>query len=239
MPNLTELIKKCVFNNQNSQENLIEKVALSDGQILFNQGDIGDAFYFIKKGQLKIFILDAEGQSITLNILSSGDTLGELALLDAEPRSASAIAIDDCLLLRIHKDKFLEQLHKYPQLMKEMIPTLSRIIRYKTEYIMKLGQWSRLIIDSQYKTVLTEIESTNIEDSKTSSAVLAVGDSLKEMVKVIFEREEYFKQEFKRLKFQISINQKQKEEDVKQITDSETFEHVIKNAERLKKLRKK
>lgn len=239
MPNLTELIKKCVFNNQNSQENLIEKVALSDGQILFNQGDIGDAFYFIKKGQLKIFILDAEGQSITLNILSSGDTLGELALLDAEPRSASAIAIDDCLLLRIHKDKFLEQLDKYPQLMKEMIPTLSRIIRYKTEYIMKLGQWSRLIIDSQYKTVLTEIESTNIEDSKTSSAVLAVGDSLKEMVKVIFEREEYFKQEFKRLKFQISINQKQKEEDVKQITDSETFEHVIKNAERLKKLRKK
>ena len=239
MSNLTELIKKCVFNNQNSQENLIEKVALSDGQILFNQGDIGDAFYFIKKGQLKIFILDAEGQSITLNILSSGDTLGELALLDAEPRSASAIAIDDSLLLRIHKDKFLEQLDKYPQLMKEMIPTLSRIIRYKTEYIMKLGQWSRLIIDSQYKTVLTEIESTNIEDSKTSSAVLAVGDSLKEMVKVIFEREEYFKQEFKRLKFQISINQKQKEEDVKQITDSETFEHVIKNAERLKKLRKK
>lgn len=239
MPNLTELIKEYVLKHQNSPENLIEKVALSDGQILFNQGDIGDAFYLIKKGKLKIFILDLQGQSMTLNILSSGDTLGELALLDAEPRSASAIAIDDCLLLRLHKDKFLEQLNKYPQLMKEIISTFSRIIRYQTQYIMKLGQWSRLIIDSQYQTVLTQIESTNIKDSGTSSAVLAVGDSLKEMVKVIFEREESFKQEFKRLKLQISIDQKQKEEDVKEITDSETFEHVIKNAERLRKLRKK
>jgi len=59
------------------------------------------------------------------------------------------------------------------------------------------------------------------------------------MGRKMLEREESFKQEFKRLKLQISINQKQKEEDVKEITDSETFEHVIKNAERLKKIRKK
>jgi CRP-like cAMP-binding protein len=236
---MSDFIKTLIdhlLKNEDVTTNLMEEVVLSDNQILFNQGDRGDAFYLVKEGKLKIFILDSQHKSMVLNILSSGDTLGELALLDTQPRSAGAIAVGDCVLFRLDREKFLDQLEKSPDLMREMITLLISRIRYNTRYIMDLGQWARLIINGEYKEVLNKIEEVNIEEDQ---AIASVAESLKEMVQVIFEREEFLKQEVNRLKVQISIDQKQKEKDIKEITNSESFDNIIKTAERIRSSRKK
>ncbi|NJO19685.1 MAG: cyclic nucleotide-binding domain-containing protein [Spirulinaceae cyanobacterium RM2_2_10] len=61
-------------------------VTLSDGEVLFRRGDPGDAFYIIEQGQIRIVTYDAADQEIALNLLGAGESFGELALVDGQPR---------------------------------------------------------------------------------------------------------------------------------------------------------
>ena len=233
---LTYSIHKFFLEKQELRGDLIDEIHLSDGQILFNQGDPGDAFYLVEKGQLKIFILDPEGKPMTLNILSPGDTVGELALLDAKSRSASAMAIGNCILIRLNQEQFLNQLMTSPTWMQYIIKLMSQRARHMTDYIIALGQWSRLIINGKYDEVLEELEEVEIEGDK---AIAAVADSLKQMVKAVREREENLRQEVTELKIQIQIDQEKREQSVKEITDTDRFEMLLKRAEKLRQSKKR
>ncbi len=83
----------------------IQPVQLKAGDRLFGQGDPGDAAYVIQAGRVQIFTT-AEGREIEIAVLEAGAVLGELALLDGAPRSASARAADDCSLFRLDKSEF-------------------------------------------------------------------------------------------------------------------------------------
>ena len=69
----------------------------SSGQIVFHLGDPGGLLYIITKGKVKISHSNPDGQEALLAILGAGDHFGELALLDDEPRSATAEAIEPSL----------------------------------------------------------------------------------------------------------------------------------------------
>ena len=58
------------------------------------EGDDSNCLYFIDEGQVKVFVGDDEGREMLLNILGPGDYFGELALLDASPRSASVMTLE-------------------------------------------------------------------------------------------------------------------------------------------------
>jgi len=75
-------------------------------EIIFREGNVGDAFYLIVLGSVRIStIIPGVGEE-ALTILGEGEYFGEMALIDDEPRSASAIANEDTLLLLIEKDNF-------------------------------------------------------------------------------------------------------------------------------------
>jgi len=75
-------------------------------EIIFREGDVGDAFYLIIFGCVRIStIIPGVGEE-ALTILKEGEYFGEMALIDDAPRSASAIANDDTLLVLIEKDNF-------------------------------------------------------------------------------------------------------------------------------------
>jgi CRP-like cAMP-binding protein len=195
-----------------SDKELLETLYLADGQILFHRGDPGDALYLIEAGHLRIFTLDRDGKEITLNTMSAGETLGEMALLDGQPRSASAIAIGSCTVLRLKRDDFLMQIHHSPISIESIIQLLSERARHMTSYIEQLGHWARLIVDGQYNQVIEIVEQLDPEGDR---ALVAVADSLKEMVKAVQEREESLRHEIIQLRSEIEEQKRKQKEEAK------------------------
>ncbi len=63
--------------------------------VVFFENEEGDFFFTIVQGRIKVTILGDDGREIILSVLGPGDFFGEMALLDNEPRSATAIAVED------------------------------------------------------------------------------------------------------------------------------------------------
>ena len=109
-PLQTFFSKVRIFSALNTEElndllRAIQPVTLSAGDHLFRQGDPGDALYVVQEGQLEIYVQD-EDRDITLAVLEKGAVLGEVALLDGAPRSASVRAQADTELFRLDRGEF-------------------------------------------------------------------------------------------------------------------------------------
>ncbi|MCX5826484.1 MAG: cyclic nucleotide-binding domain-containing protein, partial [Deltaproteobacteria bacterium] len=85
-------------------------------QEIFKQGDKGDALYLIDVGQVDIVVGAGRGEMKKIATLGTGQSFGEMALLTGEPRSATAVAVKDVLLLKIDKIHFDELIDKSPNL---------------------------------------------------------------------------------------------------------------------------
>lgn len=86
------------------------------GEVLFNQGDVGDALYIIRSGCICVFLTDNTlGLSVELARLGAGQSLGEMALVTGSPRSASARAVDDSQLLCLSRELFYHLVQAAPQ----------------------------------------------------------------------------------------------------------------------------
>ncbi|WCN38477.1 cyclic nucleotide-binding domain-containing protein [Aneurinibacillus uraniidurans] len=75
------------------------------GEILFEEGEFGDCLYIIMQGSVRIF-LQEDGKERTLALLKEKEYFGEMALLTGDPRSASAKAEEDVVVLHLSKEQF-------------------------------------------------------------------------------------------------------------------------------------
>src|SRR5271165_3586500 len=64
------------------------------GEAIFHRDDPGQVLYVIKEGRVRIRLTSAEGQEVALAVFGPGESFGEMAILDSQPRSADAIAVD-------------------------------------------------------------------------------------------------------------------------------------------------
>src|SRR6516164_4713005 len=92
-------------------------VHLTSEQVLFLAGDAGEGCYRIEKGLLKVSMVASSGAERILSILGPGAIVGELAVLDGLPRSASVLALRDSELLFVSKAKFDQYTHNQHLLM--------------------------------------------------------------------------------------------------------------------------
>jgi CRP/FNR family transcriptional regulator/CRP/FNR family cyclic AMP-dependent transcriptional regulator len=99
------------------------------GNVIFHKDDPGSLLYVIVSGAVKVGIPSVEGKDLVLNIISPGESFGELALFDDEPRSASAEAIEDTQTLTLQRADFLELIERYPKLAIRIIELLARRLR--------------------------------------------------------------------------------------------------------------
>ncbi|MDY6787994.1 MAG: cyclic nucleotide-binding domain-containing protein [candidate division WOR-3 bacterium] len=100
---------------------------LSSGELLFKQGDPPDEVYMVKDGKIRIY-LDRNGEKKQLAVISEGEFIGEMAIIDGKPRSASAEAIEDCVVLVLNRQSIQKQIEEDP-LMGALISTLVRRLR--------------------------------------------------------------------------------------------------------------
>jgi CRP-like cAMP-binding protein/Zn-dependent protease len=85
----------------------VELVRVRDGQVVFRQGDVADAFYVVRSGIVRIEDEDPEeGDTDILTTLDAGDSFGELGLLGSAPRAATARAHGDTTVFRVDKASF-------------------------------------------------------------------------------------------------------------------------------------
>ena len=73
------------------------------GEVVFRQGDVGDAMYVIYSGRIRV-IQESDGIEVPLNLLSTGEHFGELALVSNAPRSATIRAAADSTLIRVPEE---------------------------------------------------------------------------------------------------------------------------------------
>jgi len=102
---------------------------LKQGQTLFWKGDEGTALYIVKKGTIKIVLPSTEGGEIIVTMFSEGDFLGEMALLDGEPRSADAVAIEPSEVFILSRANFLSFLQSNVNAIKAILSLLSKRLR--------------------------------------------------------------------------------------------------------------
>jgi CRP/FNR family cyclic AMP-dependent transcriptional regulator len=107
-------------------------------EAIFQQGDPGQALYMVESGQVRIYVQDEEGQETSVILCGPGDLFGELALIDGLPRSASAVAMEDTVVLALSHDRFREQMRRYPQVALNLMKALSVRVRYNTQQVGSL-----------------------------------------------------------------------------------------------------
>ena len=109
---------------------IVEEVELLPGECLIQEGEPGDCLFIVIDGELRV-----HSNESTLTILGPGKTVGELALLDPEPRSASVTAVTDSFLFRIAREPFDEVMADRPEIALGVIRTLTRRIRQQGRVI--------------------------------------------------------------------------------------------------------
>jgi CRP-like cAMP-binding protein len=88
---------------------------LARGQVLFNEGEPSEHLFFVRSGRLRVFVASARGEELVLSVSGPGESLGELSILDRQPRSATVDALEaaELIALPAHEARaLLESNHK-------------------------------------------------------------------------------------------------------------------------------
>jgi CRP/FNR family transcriptional regulator, cyclic AMP receptor protein len=102
---------------------------LKADQTLFTAGDPGDGCYRVEQGLLKVTVVSPSGGERILAILGPGALVGELAMIDAQPRSASVVAARDSELSFISRMSFEAIVESNPQVYRHIVTLLTRRLR--------------------------------------------------------------------------------------------------------------
>ena len=106
-----------------------------EGEVVCSQGDPGDALYAVVSGSIRISTGTPDGREIFLNIMASGDTFGEIALLDGGTRTATAFAIAPSELVMLRREHLFALLEKEPRVALELLRLCGERLRWTSDLI--------------------------------------------------------------------------------------------------------
>ncbi|MCB8944373.1 MAG: cyclic nucleotide-binding domain-containing protein [Ardenticatenaceae bacterium] len=127
---------------------------------IFMKGDAGDSMYMIVSGKVRVHDGDH-----TLNFLATADVFGEMALLEAEPRTASVTAMEPTHLLRLDQAAFQDLLQSQPSLSRGIIQVLSHHLRERVRDLVEL--------QGETQPLPTAVEAVNIDKATAVKATLS------------------------------------------------------------------
>ncbi len=124
---LTEILTKLFGNLSNKfEEHLQQHVSwlqLETGDILFNEGEPGDALYIVVAGRLKV-VISGDDRERVIGTIHHGEMVGEMALLTDSPRSATIRAARETHLVRLDREDFDTLVHDYPDALLNITRTI-------------------------------------------------------------------------------------------------------------------
>ena len=109
--------------------------AFAPGEVIFEQGSIGELMYAVLEGEIELFFEDKHFDTMTI-----GEIFGEMALVDQTPRSASARAKTDVKVAAINKDRFLWLVQQTPMFALQVMGVMADRVRKRTEDAARANQ---------------------------------------------------------------------------------------------------
>jgi len=236
---LNQLQKTTIFKNVTDE--VLADVAIKAStrklvkdEVLMRKGETGDSLFMIHDGWVKIVTEDSKGDELILNKCGPGETIGEMALLDGIPRSATVIAISDAEVLELKKDVFEEILEQRSDVSFAIIRSYSERLRFATTYIEKAIDWSQKTAEGDYsfaeqtQPLMDSPGSDNDKATQLLSAFYA-------MVRKVKAREDGLKQQLERLTFE--IDQARRKQEFEEITGTEFYANLKEQARALRQKR--
>lgn len=142
---ITKLLKQVPLFSKFTEEELqalttiVHRKSVPRSTVLFYQGDPGEEFLILIEGSVKVELTNRDGKELTLAILRPYQFLGELALLDDIPRSATVATLEDTKFLLINKRDFGRVIETYPRMCIPMLRQLTRRVRMLTDDIASMA----------------------------------------------------------------------------------------------------
>lgn len=103
------------------------------GAIIFHAGDPGHTCHIIAKGKVRVYVIGEDGRELSVSIFGPGEIIGEMALFEDLPRSASVETIEPTTTLELHQNVLLHGLEHSPTLARSLLRALSARLRHMTE----------------------------------------------------------------------------------------------------------
>jgi CRP-like cAMP-binding protein len=207
---------------------------LAKDEVLFRLGDKGDALYIIDEGWVKIVRQDNQGNEVVLNSCGPGEAIGEMSVLDQEPRSAGVVAISDAIVLELKQEGFITLLEQRPDVALTLIRSISSRLRFSGAYIQKVIEWSKRISEGDYSFIEQQADLTvqNAKDEDKAGQLLA---AFFQMVKGVKAREENLKRQVEKLTLQ--IDEARRKQEFEELTGTDFYANLKSQAAKIRQQR--
>ncbi len=115
-----------------------ERLSYANGEVLFRQGEPGDAAFLIIKGEADVTI-ETETGPLIVATLGDHDFVGEIAILCDVPRTATVTARSDLEALRIKKELFFRLIGEFPEIAKEIMRELANRLVHSNAQLREMA----------------------------------------------------------------------------------------------------
>jgi CRP/FNR family transcriptional regulator, cyclic AMP receptor protein len=167
-------------------------------QIIFVQGDLADAVFYIQTGKVKLTVVSKTGKEATIGILGDGDFFGEGSLAGQALRMGAATALTDCAVLRIDKKAMMKALHREHEFSDMFVAyLLARNIRYEEDLVDQLFNSS----EKRLARILLLLARFGKEGVPETVIPKVSQESLAEMIGTTRSRVSFFMNRFRKLGF--------------------------------------
>jgi CRP-like cAMP-binding protein len=129
-------------------------VQFDQGSYLLRQNDFETHAFVIQSGSVKIFITE-DGKEQILNIASAGDVIGEMALFENAPRSASVVALESTSAFRVSRQYFQELIQTDPAACAPFFQAVLGRLRTSNSMLLAAQQTRELVQTTRVKLSLT------------------------------------------------------------------------------------
>lgn len=203
---------------------------LTVGEVLMRRGEMGDSLFMIYTGWVKIVTEDSRGEELIINKCGPGETLGEVALLDQGPRSATVVALTEAEVFELRSEDFQVLLDQRPDLAMTLIRGFSSRLRFSTKYIEQAIEWAHKTAEGNYAFIEnTEILRESESDEDKAGQLLS---SFFQMVRKVKAREDDLKRQLERLT--IEIDEARRKQEFEEIVGTDFYANLKEQARKLR-----
>ena len=168
------------------------------GQVIFSQGDAGDAVFYIQKGKAKLTVVSEQGKEAVIAILGTDEFFGEGCLAGQAQRIATVTAMADSVIARLEKSAIIDVIHREPAFSELFIAhLLGRSIRVEADLV------DQLFNSSEKRLARLLLLLANFGKEGTPEPVIAKisQETLAEMIGTTRSRVSFFMNKFRKLGF--------------------------------------
>ena len=207
--------------------NQTQVLNLAKNDVLLHQGDPSDSLFIIQTGWVKIVTEGKQGQEVVLNQSGPGQVIGEMSLLDQQPRSGSVVALSPAKILEIKYYVIMQLLNEYPLLALSFLNDMSNRVRFANAYIGEAIEWCQHIAEGNYDFVQQQVsgnQGTIVVAESYQARATAFLSAFFKMVENVKKREEGLKEQLQQLIIQ--IDEVKRQQAVQEVTESGLFQDL-------------